>query len=177
MKKALKNSEILGLYKSLKNLPPSLSGARFLYALNRSAELMKPVAKPLEEVERKLMNFRQTDKGMIKYEEERIELVKTFARVDESGQPLTKSAMIGGARREVYDVPEERQEDLEKANELLQKKHKKAFDAEKKMIEDFEKLLEESSEFSYHEVPLELIPEDIQAGLFAQVFHIIKPEE
>ena len=177
MKKTLKNREILGLYKSLKNLPPSLSGARFLYAVNRSAELMKPVALPLDEVERKLANFRLTDKGMIKYEEERIELVKSFANLDESGQPLTKMDLIGGVKREVYDVPEERKEDLEKAVEVLQKKHKKAFDAEKKMIEDFEKLLDETSEFAYHEIGLDLVPEDIQAGLFGQIFHIIKEEE
>ncbi len=174
MKKILKNSEILALYQALKNLPPHFSGIRFLYAATRNVQKLKEVAGSLASAEYTIANFRQQDKTFIKYEEERIELARSYASRDAEGNPLTRGIDFQGGRREIYDVPPEKEAELEKAVEILQKKYRKAFDLERKCQEDFSMLMDESSEVDLYMVPLPEVPETIQSGLFSQIYPIIE---
>ena len=148
--------ELLNLYRALDNLG-NVTGARMSYGVAKNLSILKPDVDALQKAIDMTDDFK-------KFEEERVELVKKHAILDEKGNP-----MIDTTRNE-YVISEENKPAFEKNLAKLRKENSAVIEAREKQVKEFGELLKTEIEPNLHKIQQTDLPESITP---AQTFAIL----
>lgn len=148
--------ELLNLYRALDNLG-NVTGARMSYGVAKNLSILKPDVDALQKAIDMTDDFK-------KFEEERVELVKKHAILDEKGKP-----MIDTTRNE-YVISEENKPAFEKNLAKLRKENSAVIEAREKQVKEFGELLKTEIEPNLHKIQQTDLPESITP---AQTFAIL----
>ena len=159
----IKNNKVFSLYNALANI--NSADVHFRYAIMRNIAKLKPEVEALQKVVAPSEDYQ-------KYDSERVELAKSHADLDEKKQPILKSLMHNGQLFQEYQIKDRAK--FDKELKALQKEHQKAVDSREKQIKDFNKLLEEETEFTPYLIKFESIPTEISPGQIAGFLEIIE---
>ena len=155
--------KILSLYSSLGSLG-SLQGVRFAYGIAKNISVLEREVKAIGETIKATPEFS-------KFENERLELVKKYAKKDKDGKLMT----IVDDRVEKYVMEDEAK--FNKEFESLKKKHPKTLDERKKQGEEYNELLKTESEIELFKINLDDVPKDISVAQMGIIKDLIKIEE
>lgn len=151
----LTNQQVVELYNALSDPKLlELKGGKFVYAVAKNLQIMKPEIDSLSRVLELTVDYK-------KYDTERAELAKKYAKVKEDGTPETKMSVRDGNMVEEYIIAN--QAEFEKKASELGEKHKNVRDEREKQIEDYKELLKESSTLELHKIIKDELPADITA--------------
>lgn len=95
---------------------------------------------------------------LLNFEQERIQIVKDFAKKDESGQPI----IIDNH----FDIPEESTEEIQSKLMELRKKYKDAFEKNRTDVEEYEKYIAEEIEYQETKTAFKNLPENLTSDVF-----------
>lgn len=132
------NNELHGIKK--------LKGREVLYAISLNKTGLDPIMKAIQEQQKDLQDIAK------EYNDERVELVKSFATVN--GEVKYKS-------KNQFDVPEEKLPELEKKIEELKVKHKGCLDKQQEEAKAFDRFMDGDSGFTPILIKKHDIPEDL----------------
>lgn len=141
--------ETISLYNNLQKLG-NLKGVKFAYARARNISLVKPEIEALEKALEASDEFK-------KYDEERVELAKEFAKKDEKGNPVKVKNAQG---QEIFDGLENNPE-WELAFEALKEENKEVLEARDEQVKEQNELLKTASTLQLYKVALSDVPADI----------------
>jgi hypothetical protein len=148
--------ENINLYATLTKLG-KFAGVKFAYAVAKNISLLKPEYEALVKAVEPSDDFK-------KFEIERVELAKYYAKKNEAGEPISKDGK--------YELEDEKV--FEFAFEALKETHKLAIDARHTQIKEQEELLKEESTVVLYKVKLEEVPKDITAEQMSGLLEIIE---
>jgi len=150
------NLELIQLFKGL-NSCGNLKGVKFSYAVIKNINKIKPEVEAIE----KTLQFSEE---FGKFDKERIELAKKYAKKDDKGEAEIKN--------DTYVM-----EDTTKFDEeflALKETYKKEIEEREKQIEEYQNLLKEEAKIELHKVNLENVPEDIETKQMNSIYAIIE---
>lgn len=139
---------------------------KFFYAVDKNSNKLEPILKAAQKEN-------QPSEGYMKFIKEKIALLEEMSIKDENNKPVI---LEKGTINERYDV-----EDMEAFNKEINKLIKK-FDKEIKEQEKLEKNVAEQLqsviEVNVYQIPMELIPDDMDGMTYKQIKPmILAPEE
>lgn len=147
------NQESLILLDNLNKLN-GLQGARFSYLISRNREVLIKNKLFLDELIRPSQEY-------IKFDEKRLELARSMAKLDENKRPM----VIGN------QFIMEDQLAFDKAFEDLKAQYPEIIEAREKQVANFNEVLKMSADVAFREVTMKDIPESITV----EQFEILKP--
>ncbi|MFA6077366.1 MAG: hypothetical protein WC735_04825 [Candidatus Paceibacterota bacterium] len=146
----------INLFSTLNKLG-KLTGVKFAYAVARNLAFLKPEYEALQEAVKPTEDF-------VKYEEERVELAKEYAKKDAEGKPISENNAYVLEDKETFDV---------KFIEL-KKKHKKTLEAREAQLKEQEELLKTDSTLVLYKVKIEDVPKDITVAQMNSILEIVE---
>jgi hypothetical protein len=153
----MKNQEILSLYENLHQL--NLKGVKFSYSVAKNIALLKPEIESLQKVVEQSEDFK-------KFEQERIELAKKYAKKNESGEPIEEKGQYILEDKEAF----------KKEFDDLKEKNKEVIEAREAQIKEFNELLEKENDIKFHKISIKDVPEDIATVQMNQIYSLISEE-
>jgi hypothetical protein len=149
--------DLINLYQAL-ILIKQTPNAKFSYAVQKNINMIESEIKVLDKVILASEEYQKFDK-------ERIELAKKYAKKDEkTGEPIID------VKNNLQQFVVENKEEFEKEINILRENYKEPIEIREKQIEEYKKLLEEEVVLMFHKIPLSQVPEGIST---ADIFAII----
>jgi hypothetical protein len=153
----MKNQEILSLYENLHQL--NLKGVKFSYSVSKNIALLKPEIESLQKAVEQSEDFK-------KFEQERIELAKKYAKENDSGEPVEENGKFILEDKEAF----------KKDFADLKEKNKGVIEAREAQIKEFNELLEKENDIKFHKISIKDVPEDITTVQMNQIYSLISEE-
>lgn len=141
-------------YSKLQNLKSGEYNKFLLYAIMKNKIELKKIFDEVVDKERLLSSSPE----LLNFEQERIQIVKEFAKKDESGQPI----IIDNR----FDVPEESTAEIQSKLMELRKKYKDAFEKNRNDVEEYEKYIAEEIEYQETKTAFKNLPENLTSEIF-----------
>lgn len=142
------NQDILSLNQSLVSLG-DLTGIRFVYAIVKNTNLIKPEIEALQGAIKPTTEFQ-------KYDEGRIKLLEQYSKKKDG--KAEKKSLEGGAFE--YILNDEK--GFQKAFDKYKKGHQEIIKAREQQLKDFNELLkEDAKEIKFFKIKFEDIPKEI----------------
>lgn len=146
--------EAVEFYSKLQNLKSGEYNKFLLYAIMKNKIELKKIFDEVADKERLL----SSPPELLNFEQERIQIVKEFAKKDESGQPI----IIDNR----FDVPEESAAEIQSKLMELREKYKDAFEKNRNDVEEYEKYIAEEIEYQETKTAFKNLPENITSEIF-----------
>ncbi len=156
----MKNKDLFELFNSLSSLV-GLEGVKFNYGVARNINILKPEVMSLQEA-------LKTSEEFNKFDNERVELAKKYAKKDETGKPV----LVTVDKNTQYVI--EDQKKFDKELEELKETHKVAFEAREKQLKDFEVLLDTENPIKLFKIKLSDVPEAIKTEQLNGIYNLIE---
>lgn len=153
-------ADILNLNQALNQLG-NLTGVKFAYGVSRNIAILKPELEALQKA------IDPTDEYK-KFDEERLEIVKKYAKKDEKGEFIIKDNNYEMADQAGFD----------KEFEEFKKKdgNKELFDARKKQLDEYNEMLKTESDVKLFKILLSEVPPTINVRQMHGISKIISEE-
>ena len=142
----MKREKLFEIYSAMTELDKIVHGFKLGYALAKNLNKIKP---EVEAVKQAL----KPSKEFTEFETKRIEASKSFAKLDDQGEPV----IVDGA----YDLADV--EGFTKAMDTLRVECSEALSNRDKQVEEYNALLLEEIEFEFHKVKLQDVENAIDA--------------
>ena len=152
----MKKNEARELFLALNKLGDK-KGAKFAYGVSRNIGLLKPEMEALDKAIEITPEFKKCD-------DERVEIVKKYAKKDDKGEFVMKNPND-------YEMAD--MESFNKEFEIFKKENKDVSDARTKQIEEYIELLKTPSTVSLHKIALNDIPQDISVSEMFSIKEIV----
>lgn len=146
--------EAVEFYSKLQNLKIGEYNKFLLYAIMKNKIELKKIFDEVADKERLLSSSTE----LLNFEKERIQIVKEFAKKDESGLPI----IIDNR----FDVPEESAAEIQSKLMELREKYKDTFEKNRNDIEEYEKYTAEEIEFQETKTAFKNLPEQMTSDVF-----------
>ncbi len=157
----LTKKEVLNLNTGLTSVG-NLTGLQFVYAVARNLAVIKDEVMALQKAYK-------ADEDFLAYEKERIALAKKYAEKHE-GNP--QKYIDRGV--EMFAIKD--QETFDEELGVFKKKYKKARDARKKQLGEFEVFLTEEVNLKIHKIPFKAVPKTITALQMSSILIMVESE-
>lgn len=138
--------EAVNLYINLNKLG-NFSGAKFAYGVSKNINLLKVEVDALDKA------FAPSEEYK-KFDEERMVIVKKFAKKDEKGEPIVVNNNYEMEDQEAFDVE----------FNALKANNQEVWDSRVKQLKEYGQLLESDSEVVLYKIFLQDIPEVIKVN-------------
>jgi len=152
----MKNSELAPLHRALTNVG-NLKGVKFSYAVAKNMSIIEKELEIIGET-KAAKDFLEFDKQR---QEKRLKLLEKHAKKDEDGKPIKKE-------NGDYEL-----ESISKFTKEVSALFEIEYEANKEVVDEYQKLLDQEAEIEFHKVKLENVPEDITTGQMNLIFPII----
>jgi hypothetical protein len=133
----------LDLYINLNKLG-NLKGVKFAYGVSKNVGLLKAEIDSLDKASAPTEEYQ-------KFDAERLEIVKKFAKKDDKGEPIIKDNNYEMASQKEFDT----------AFDALKVEHKEVWEARVKQLEEYSELLKTDSAVVLYKIALSEVPTDI----------------
>jgi hypothetical protein len=160
----LTRQQVLELYGVLNAIGQKDMVSKGAYAVSKNKRIAETEVKIVEEIR----NSFKIPEGIHKFNDERLELCKSFANKDESGEPKVIDSR--------FDISEEKKDEFETAISNLRENYKEDFDKQEQTNKEFQELLEEEIEIDFHMTKLEHLPEKVTGHQMEVLMDIIIDE-
>jgi uncharacterized protein YdiU (UPF0061 family) len=138
----MKRKDLQFFYEGLHHA--KFDNPKITYAITKNKRRLQEIIEDLQK------SAPQPDEKMQEFLNKREDLAKQYANKDKDGNPLKRVIPVAvGRNMTVYDVPDADNEEspFRKAIKPLQEEYKEDIEAHSKKEEDFEKFLQEESEY------------------------------
>ena len=155
----MKNNELQNLLSGL-NAVSNLKGSVFSYGVGKNA---KKITSTLNN----LYSKQVFNDDFQEFQKQKLELLESLAMRDEEDKPIQIDTPQGKSYKFEDDSA------VNEAVDILIAEHQDAIDAQKVHDEDFNKLLDQDTDFEIHLVKLSNVPEDITGGQISAIMEMI----
>lgn len=150
------NSELIPFWEALEEVQ-DLPGVKFAYARSKNKNKIESEIKSLQEAIKPSEDYAKFDK-------DRIELCEKHCDKDDKDKPVMENSRYVFKNRKNFET----------AFNGLKKTYNDTLEAREKQIEEYNKLLEEKSDFEIHHVLLSDVPDGITGKQLEDVMEMIK---
>lgn len=153
----IKRVELIKLMHGF-DMVKDLKGVKFAYAVAKNRRVVEAEVNAMQEALKPTKEFEEYDK-------KRIVICEKYCERDEKGKPLFDAQ---NNYKDVNGNPA-----FEAEIKVLKEEYAEALDERRKTTEDYNKMLEEEIEFTFHKVLQDDLPKDITAGQLSAITLII----
>lgn len=154
----LERKQVVDILNVLNNMGKEKLSPRIALGIARNKAVAEEELKLIQEARSKVV----MPEGLLKYDEERIELCKQYAEKDEEGNPKEQEVKNPdtGQKQSIFVFSPENNKELTKAIEkLIENKYKDAFEEKDAIEEEFEDLLNEEIDVSMVKLDIDKLPD------------------